>query len=70
MNKKLTRVILAGALALFVATAVLVPAMASVYAATEPTPSAPPANQNPAPAPQLPNPEPPKEGDNPHSGHH
>lgn len=64
MNKKLTRVILAGILALFVATAVLMPAMTSVYAA-EPSAS---SDQAPAPKPQ--NPEPPKEGNNPHSGHH
>lgn len=70
MNKKLTRVFLAGILALSVATAVLVPTMASVYAATEPAPSVPPANQGQTPAPQPPNPEPPKDGDNPHSGHH
>jgi hypothetical protein len=70
MNKKLTRVILAGILALFVATAVVVPTMASVYAATEPAPSAPPVNQDQTPVPQPPAPEPPKEGDNPHSGHH
>ena len=70
MNKKLTRAILAGILALFVATAVLLPTMTSVYAATEPVPSAPPINQDPATTPQVPNPEPPTDGTNPHSGHH
>jgi len=73
MNKKLTRVFLAGILALSVATAVLLPAMTSVHAATEPAtpvPTNPTTDKDQTPAPQPTNPEPPKDSENPHSGHH
>lgn len=76
MNKKLTRVFLATILALSVTAAVLTPAMASVHAAAEltataaPAPDSPTDSQTPAPAPQPSAPEPPKDSNNPHSGHH
>ena len=76
MNKKTTRVFLAAILALSVTAAVMTPVMTSVYAAPAPAGTAAPApdsptdSQTPAPAPQPSAPEPPKDSNNPHSGHH
>ena len=58
MNKKLTRVFLAALLALSVTTAVLLPTITSVYAATDPVSPTPPPT------------DPPKDKTDPHSGHH
>ena len=68
MNKKATRVFLAALLALSVTTAVLLPAITSVYAATAPTET--PAKPDQAPTPQPPPTDPPKDKTDPHSGHH
>ena len=58
MNKKLTRLFLAALLALSVTTAVLLPTITSVYAATDPASPTPPPT------------DPPKDKTDPHSGHH
>ncbi len=68
MNEKLTRVFLSTILALSVTTAVLLPSITSVYAATAPT--TPPVKPDQAPTPQPPPTDPPNDGTDPHSGHH
>jgi hypothetical protein len=68
MNKKLTRVFLAALLALSVTTAVLLPTITSVYAATAPTET--PVNPNQPQTPQPPPTDPPKDKNDPHSDHH
>jgi len=70
MNKKFTRVFLAALLALSVTTAVLLPTISSVYAATDPASPAPPVNPNQPQTPQPPPIDPPKDKTDPHSGHH
>ncbi len=69
MNKKLTRVFLATILALSATTAVLTPAMSSVYAAPEATAAAAPSSDSPANC-QCPTAMPPKATEKEHSGQH